>query len=120
MFIEFFRSTNKESTLLVKMKREGWIFCTSSIVQYEVLCGTEYEHLDFWKNIFDCIEVFPFGRTSVDKARDIYRSLKKNNKLIEVRDILIAAAAAEHKLPLVTLNTEHFKRIADLVVWGNK
>jgi len=36
--------------------------------------------------------------------------------LIEVRDLFIGAIARTSQLPLVTKNTEHFRRIPDLDV----
>lgn len=42
------------------------------------------------------------------------QQLKQENKLIDTSDILIAATAIAHDLPLVTLNRSHFERIRDL------
>ena len=39
---------------------------------------------------------------------------RKKNKIIEFRDIFIAATAITNDMPLSTLNIEHFERIDDL------
>jgi len=117
VFIDFYRAKQKDKTLLVKIKRSGFILCTSSIVQYEVLCGSADEHLNFWKEVFDCMDIFPFDSLTVIKAREIFRDLRRKNKLIEACDILVAATALTNELQLATLNTEHFDRICLLSIW---
>jgi predicted nucleic acid-binding protein len=44
----------------------------------------------------------------------IYRQLKRESKLIDTTDILIAATAMANDLPLATLNRNHFERIRGL------
>lgn len=39
---------------------------------------------------------------------------RKKNKIIEFRDIFIAATAITNDMPLSTLNVKHFERIDDL------
>jgi len=39
---------------------------------------------------------------------------RKKNKIIEFRDIFIAATAITNDMPLSTLNIKHFERIDDL------
>ena len=45
---------------------------------------------------------------------EIYLSLKSENKLIEIKDLFIAATALSHSLPLMTLNVKHFDLIEEL------
>lgn len=47
-------------------------------------------------------------------ASEIYLDLRAKNKLIEFRDILIAATALQHTMPLATLNRKHFERVEGL------
>jgi tRNA(fMet)-specific endonuclease VapC len=42
--------------------------------------------------------------------------LKKDSKLIEIPDILIAATAQANQLKLATLNKKHFERINSLEI----
>jgi tRNA(fMet)-specific endonuclease VapC len=37
--------------------------------------------------------------------------LRNQNKIIETKDLFIAATALSHDLPLMTLNVKHFERI---------
>ena len=52
----------------------------------------------------------------LDKAAELYADLRRVGRLIEDADLLIAAIALVHELTLVTNNTAHFSRIADLPV----
>jgi tRNA(fMet)-specific endonuclease VapC len=38
----------------------------------------------------------------------------KNNKIIDIADILIGATALSHNIPIATLNNNHFERIKNL------
>lgn len=58
--------------------------------------------------------VLPFDSACSKIAAEIYRNLKKSNKLIGISDIFIGATAIANDLALVTLNIEHFNRIKDL------
>ena len=53
---------------------------------------------------------------TLDKAADIYASLKKIGRLIIDADILIAASCLAHGYTLVTDNTSHFEIIEGLKV----
>ena len=55
---------------------------------------------------------------TLDRAAEIYASLKKTGRLIEDSDILIAASCLAHDCILVTDNTRHFDRI-DGLQWVN-
>ena len=50
----------------------------------------------------------------VEKASQIIRSLRKQNKIIDIQDILIAATAIVNNVKLCTINHKHFVRIAEL------
>lgn len=62
------------------------------------------------------LQVLPFTNEVAFEAAKIYHQLKKENKLIEFRDIFIAATCLVNSLPLVTLNKKHFKRVAGLKI----
>jgi predicted nucleic acid-binding protein len=51
-----------------------------------------------------------------EKAAEIYHRLRKNNQIIEFRDIFIAATCLTFNLPIATLNKKHFKRIEGLKI----
>jgi hypothetical protein len=58
----------------------------------------------------------PFSAAVAITAAQIYHQFKKQNKLIEFRDIFIAATCITNQLPLITLNKKHFSRIEELTL----
>ncbi len=58
--------------------------------------------------------VVPLDRAALDKAAEIYASLREAGMLLEDADILMAAIAIVHDLALVTANVKHFERIPGL------
>ena len=68
----------------------------------------EIEQLIQWFNIINIDEKIIFT------ASKIYVSLRKKGKLIDIRDILIAASALSRGLGILTLNKKHFRNIEGL------
>ena len=62
----------------------------------------------------------PLNESVAIKAAQLYHRLKRENKLIDFRDIFIAATCIANNLPLATLNQKHFQRIEDLELYGLK
>ncbi|OPX25461.1 MAG: twitching motility protein PilT [Candidatus Latescibacteria bacterium 4484_107] len=60
------------------------------------------------------IKVIPLNEASMDKFGQIKADLRRQGKLIEDLDMLIASVAIVKDCVLVTNNTNHFKRIAGL------
>ncbi len=58
-----------------------------------------------------------FDAAIAAQAASYYRELKAHNRVLEFRDLFIAATAAYHRFQLATLNTKHFKRIKDLALF---
>ena len=114
VFIDYFRSKNKEDSFLTKLTKGSHKCCTSAVAKYEVLAGAHEKDMSEWQQIFDKIAVFAFDDSTIDMARKIFRQLKRNNKLVGISDILIAATAIVNDLPLATLNRYHCARIQDL------
>jgi predicted nucleic acid-binding protein len=114
VFIEYFRSKNKDNTLFAELNRQRRRLYVSAVVKYEVLSGAKDHDMDEWQHIFDTIIVLPFDDSTVDTARMVYRQLRQENKLIGLGDILIAATAIANDLPLATFNRNHFERICGL------
>jgi predicted nucleic acid-binding protein len=114
VFIEYFRSKNKENTLLTKLNRQRRAFYVSAVAKYEVLAGAQGKDMHEWQQIFEDVTVLPFDEAAIDTARTIFRQLKQENKMVSLGDILIAATAMANDLPLATLNQNHFERIQGL------
>jgi len=114
VFVEHWRSKNKNDSLLTKLHQQKRRLYVSAIAKYEVLAGAHDEDMPKWHRLFDNVAVLAFDDVTIDFARMIYRQLKQKNKLIDITDILIAATAMVDDIPLATLNRKHFERISGL------
>jgi tRNA(fMet)-specific endonuclease VapC len=115
IFIQFLRATKRERTTLYKVSDE--LKYTTSVTIYELSMGAKSEekqiHID---ELINDLEILPFDEAAAIKAAEIYHQLRKQNKMIEFRDIFIAAICIVNDLELVTLNKKHFERIKDLQI----
>ena len=114
VFIEYLRSYNKQGTIFYKLP-QNISYSISAVTLFELYSGATT--LTKEKDILTLtqgIVILPFDNTVATMAATIYRKLKSENKLIEFRDIFIAATCLVHNKPLVTLNIKHFSRIKEL------
>lgn len=119
IFIDYLRAKNKAKTTLQNLPNDISIY-VSSITLYELYMGatTPQKWVDV-KTLTGDISVLPFTKEVAEKAAIIYQELRKTNKLIEFRDIFIAATAIVNDFPVLTRNSKHFKRIKDLTIAAN-
>lgn len=94
------------------------IFSFSSITRFEILRGLKVKDAHSRLASFELLcsnnEIVGLDHSVINCAADIYASLRKSGQLIGDADILIAATAMNLNIPLVSNNTSHFERIADL------
>ncbi len=117
IIIEFLRKPHKEDSQLYTFM-ERYCLYTSSVIEFELRAGAlniqKQQQVDKVLSIFTVIS---FSSQISQEAATIYQQLKKNNELIEIRDIFIAATAITHAMLLATLNKKHFERIAKLQLY---
>jgi len=116
VLIELFRAVNKENTLFYKLASTENDFAISIITHFEIFSGSNIQQDSFWNEFLDSVEVIDFDLQASLQAIEIYKQLKKKNKMIDLADILIAATSLSYKLPLATLNLKHFQRISGLEI----
>jgi len=116
VLINLFRKQNKEKSYFYQLLKQNYSFAMSVVTEYEIMIGSNESQIVFWKELFAEITILPFDRDVEHLAVDIFRSLKRANKLIDVPDIFIAATAMYHKMPLATINRKHFERIENLIL----
>lgn len=116
IFIEHLRKQNRQKSILYNIVGD-YLLYTSTVVEFELYTGAidnqkryDVQALLSWST------VLPLTSDIAQRAAAIYRQLRADNQLIEMRDILIAATALNHSLPLMTLNVGHFNRISTLQV----
>ena len=116
IIIEYLRKTDKADTQLHVFMKNYQLY-TSSIVEFELRAGAlnalKQQQVE---KILSAFIILPFTSQVSQEAAFIYQKLKQDNKLLEIRDIFIAATAISHVMPLTTLNRKHFERIDRLHV----
>jgi tRNA(fMet)-specific endonuclease VapC len=114
IFIDHLRARDKKKSKLFLIADSEPIFLTS-VTMYELLMGaTDENKLKDIRMLTEEIPVLPFDESVSRKAAEIYHELRLENKMIEFRDIFIAATCLVFELPLITLNKKHFERIKGL------
>jgi len=114
VLIDYFRKTDKENSVLVALVKQGYIYCISSVTDYEIYRGALLGQISFWDNLLQKVDVLPFDKSTSRIAVDIHSGLKRKRKLIEIADLCIAANAISNGLTVATINRKHFDRIDDL------
>ena len=114
ILIDLFRKTDKASSALVSLVRQGYTYHISAVTEYEIYTGATLGQVDFWDNFLQKTEVLPFDRSVAKIAVDLNKALKRKRKLIDTADLFIAATALANNLPFATLNKKHFNRIDEL------
>ncbi len=114
--IEYLRSPKREKTNFIQLFRQYDIFL-SVISVFELFKGAKDQNkkqdID---TIISEINTQNFTVETAKIASEIYRNLRKKNKIIEFRDILIAATSIQYNLPIATLNIKHLERIENLKI----
>ena len=116
IFIEHLRAKNKLKTRLYLLPSNAELFI-SSVSLYELYMGaTNSDKENDVSLITEDLSILPFSDFVAVEAAKIYHRLRLSNKMIEFRDIFIAATCLVNDLPLVTLNKKHFSRIKGLEI----
>ena len=116
VFIEFLRAKDKKATELFTLAHHYAIYI-SSVTMYELYIGaTDEQKREDVRLLTEEAIVLPFDERVSLKAAEIYHVLRRANKMIEFRDLFIAATCLENKLPIKTTNKSHFSRIKGLNV----
>ncbi len=114
ILIDFFRKKDKTKSFFFELTKTYSQFAVSIITEYEILVGSNLDTNSFWEDFFEKVTVLPFGKFENKEEITIFKQLKKENKLIEIPDILIGATAKANNLKIATLNKKHFERIKNV------
>lgn len=115
---ELFKEHPKVNARAVEYLREHTHLTISHIQKYEVLKGLKAKKADkqiaLFKRFCAKNDMLSITDDAIEKASEIYASLKLTGNLISDADIFVAAIAISNNLVLVTNNTNHFNRIKGL------
>ena len=116
IFISHLRATDKTQTTFHKLPDSSRLFI-SSVTIYELFMGaTSKEKWQDVQNLTDGFPVLSFTGQVAERSAQIFHELKKVNKLIEFRDIFIAATALIYQLPILTANPKDFKKVKGIEI----
>lgn len=114
IFIDHLRAKDKTITSLYGIFEREDLYL-SSVTLYELMAGANSQtKKDDILLITSNFQVLEFSKAVAYRAAEIYQQLKKENQLIEFRDIFIAATSLVFDYPVLTLNKKHFQRIKGL------
>lgn len=85
----------------------------ASLFELEVGALKVGRHAEYMTH-FSAIPLLAVDRPIWLEAAAIQVELVRVNQIIDVIDTIIAATARVHQLPLLTLNTKHFQRVAGI------
>lgn len=116
VIIDHLRKRDKQKSTLFNIAGRFDLF-VSSITVFELFAGaTDERKKKDIENIISTTEVVSFSTDIAKEAGELYISLKKENRILEIRDIFIAATAVTFNLPIVPLNREHFERVKKIEI----
>lgn len=116
VFVEYLSATDKSQTLLQKVNQEG-VLNISAITLYELhMAATTREKLRDVQLLTKDLVVLPLNDDVALNAARIFQYLKRHNLHTELRDILIAATAAVHSMPIMTLHRANYERIEGIKI----
>jgi tRNA(fMet)-specific endonuclease VapC len=114
IFIEHLRAKDKTKTALYRIFEREDLYL-SSVTIYELMAGANTpKKKDDILLIITNFQVLDFSESVAYRAAEIYQQLKKENLLIEFRDIFIASTCLEFDFPILTCNQKHFQRVKGL------
>ncbi len=112
---EFFKGNSQVRTRAEEYISEHKRLTISHIQKYEILKGLKAKNakkqIKAFEMFCDANITLPITDDVIEKASEIYASLKATGILISDADILVAAIAIVNNLTLITNNTNHFSRI---------
>lgn len=116
VFLEYLGAADKSQTLLQSVYNDG-VLTISAITLYELyMAATTREKLRDVQVLTKELLVLPLTDDVALNAAKIFQYLKRQQKPIELRDILIAATAVVNDLPIMTLNRTRYELIEGLKI----
>ncbi len=100
---------NRKEETYEKIKSYDAHFVTTSVNVFEVWIGRKENEIV--KEFFDTVDILPFDSNASILAADIMRELKRTGKILDFRDIFIAAICINNRLSLLTNNKSDFSRL---------
>jgi len=117
ILIDFLRKQKKEKSRLWKLREEYQNLKISSISVFELFAGaTDDQKIEDVRKLLKWFDILEFDEEIAEESGEIFKKMKKENKLIEYRDLFIGTTAVFYDLTIATLNVKHFEHIPNLKI----
>jgi predicted nucleic acid-binding protein len=114
--IAFLKGRNPGTAAVERAVQELDCFVTV-LTAYELLFGVARASRQIGEDaLLGTMHSLPLDIAAARRAARLHDQLIRRNQDIGIKDVLIAAICLEHKLPLLTLNEDHFERVPELTV----
>jgi len=110
--IEIIRDT-PNGRRVIDLVENKEIFISSISVFELYLRNFNLDKIDFF---LEKVSILSFDTLAAKKSSEIDKKLKKKGKILEIRDIFIAASCLSKDLELATFNIKHFEKIDELIL----
>jgi len=105
--------------LFHRIQKGKLVACTTAISAFELYRGARLapepdKRIPQVRGILSYVNCLAFDEVAANTASEISVMLEREGELMKIRNLFIGAIARTSRLPLVTKNVEHFKRIPDL------
>lgn len=107
ILIDLFRGRQEAIVFLDKLSLEGSLFICAIVVS-EIFSGVRPAELSKVEEFFEAMRYIPIDYKTAKRAGLYKRDFQRKGITLSISDTLIAAAAVEHSLTLVTKNVRHF------------
>jgi len=100
---------NKDEKAYTSLQNLNATFYITAITSFELWCGKNKP-----ETIFELLETFSaldFDTHAGRLAGNLFRKLKEQGNLLEMRDMFIGAICIKNDIELLTFNKKHFERL---------
>ena len=119
ILVDFFRKKDKTRSAFWSII-DKFDCNISTITLFEIYNGaTDEDKMRELELVLDWLGVTDFDSSCAKLSSKIYLDLRRKNRVIEFRDIFIAATAISKDIPLATLNFKHFENVRDIKLLRN-
>lgn len=116
ILLEYLRKSNKNKTQLLQTIEKFDNIYVSALTVFEIQAGLDEVNRKRTDNLLRFFTILPFDKDISDEAAKIYQQLKLSVQGMNMKDLLIAATARFHQLPLISLNMNDFMKVNNLTL----
>jgi len=109
------RGTPGPALAFLEARQDDRLYVTFTVAG-ELAAGLSLSARSRWEQFLGPFHILPFTADVAWEYGRAFRHLKANGLLIGANDLWIAATALAYKMPIVTRNVEHYRRVPDLQV----